>query len=345
MKNRVYGVVGIKSIMSNWNADFTGRPKTTSNGNIYGSDKAFKYPIKKMWENEGEKVLYIKSYKIDEKGNEDEKDKIQPRTLSERYEQIFAPAKLENSTSSKDVIKNLFTSIDVMNFGATFAVPKKKAAKKEKGEKEKSENEDKSKNQDISQNIGITGVVQVSQGYNKCSDAFVESQDILSPFRNPKKEEAAASSLGTKVFVDEAHYFYPFTVNPENYNEYIELIEGFKGYDKAAYLKFKKGCLVAATAFNTNSKIGCENEFALFIECKNDAKLYLPNLDQYIKFEKTQAKSVIDLTGLDFIAEAKEKIEKVEVYYNKAMVEIKSNLKEKGLKYEEMDIFNNDLVR
>ena len=25
--NRVYGVIGIKSRMSNWNADFTGRPK------------------------------------------------------------------------------------------------------------------------------------------------------------------------------------------------------------------------------------------------------------------------------------------------------------------------------
>lgn len=68
MKKRVYGVVGIKSIMSNWNADFTGRPKTISNGDIFGSDKAFKYPIKRMWQAQGEKVLYIKSYKIEKKG-------------------------------------------------------------------------------------------------------------------------------------------------------------------------------------------------------------------------------------------------------------------------------------
>ena len=34
MNNRVYGVVGIKSVLANWNADFTGRPKTTSDGNI-----------------------------------------------------------------------------------------------------------------------------------------------------------------------------------------------------------------------------------------------------------------------------------------------------------------------
>ena len=82
--NRVYGVVGIKSILANWNADFSGRPKTTTNGDIFGSDKAFKYPIKKMWEAEGDKVLYVKSYKSDSK-----KGAFQARTLGERFEQLF----------------------------------------------------------------------------------------------------------------------------------------------------------------------------------------------------------------------------------------------------------------
>ncbi|KAI0989463.1 hypothetical protein GJ496_004571 [Pomphorhynchus laevis] len=45
--------------MANWNADFTGYPKTTSDGNIFGSDKALKYPMKKMWENNGEKILLL----------------------------------------------------------------------------------------------------------------------------------------------------------------------------------------------------------------------------------------------------------------------------------------------
>ena len=60
---RVYGIIGIKAKMANWNADFTGRPKSTSNADIFGSDKALKYPMKKMWENEGKKVLFIKSWK------------------------------------------------------------------------------------------------------------------------------------------------------------------------------------------------------------------------------------------------------------------------------------------
>ena len=60
----------IRSIMANWNADFSGYPKTTSNGDIFGSDKAFKHPMKKMWKDQGDKVLYIKSLRFekDKKG-------------------------------------------------------------------------------------------------------------------------------------------------------------------------------------------------------------------------------------------------------------------------------------
>ena len=35
MDKRVYGVLGVSSIMANWNADFSGYPKTTSNGDIF----------------------------------------------------------------------------------------------------------------------------------------------------------------------------------------------------------------------------------------------------------------------------------------------------------------------
>ena len=45
MEKRVYGVIGISSVMANWNADFSGFPKTTSGGETFGSDKALKYPM------------------------------------------------------------------------------------------------------------------------------------------------------------------------------------------------------------------------------------------------------------------------------------------------------------
>lgn len=321
MNKRVYGIIGIKSIMANWNADFTGRPKTTGNGDIYGSDKALKYPMKKIWENEGKKILYIKSYKIEEdKKKKEENNKLQPRDLFERYEELFGVTEKAKS-DSKTVLKNLFSALDVMNFGATFA---------EEG-----------------QNISITGAVQIGQGFNKYIDSRIEVQDILSPFKNPKKEEAGASSLGTKIVSDEAHYFYPFSVNPNSYNDYIGLIDGFDGYTIYAYQQFKKAALFSATAFNTNSKFGCENEFSMFVECKNN-KLYLPDLAQYVGFEKCKKedeKDIINLSNLVFLNEEKiaEKIEKIEIYYNPHTIELSSNFQ--NIIIEHKNIFTQEALK
>jgi len=261
--NRVYGVIGIKAKMANWNADFTGRPKSTSNGDIFGSDKALKYPMKKMWEAEGKDILFIKSWKENKNG-------IVPNQLGERYASIFGEIDKKNTTT-KEVMTNLFRCIDVKNFGATFA---------EEG-----------------QNISITGAVQFGQGFNKFDDTNIEIQDILSPFADSTKEDAKQSTLGTKITVDEAHYFYGFSINPNNYNEYKEILgSDFNGYSKEDYEAFKKVALKSATAYSTNSKFGCENEFALFVECK-DKDTYLPDLSDYVEFD-SEARSV-DLIKLE----------------------------------------------
>ncbi|AHJ12408.1 type I CRISPR-associated protein Cas7 [Sulfurospirillum multivorans] len=288
---RVYGVIGIKAKMANWNADFTGRPKSTSNGDIFGSDKALKYPMKKMWENEGKKVLFIKSWK-------DEKGSIVPNQLGERYKLLFND--IDKKTETKEVMNNLFKAIDVKNFGATFAVE--------------------------GQNISITGAVQFGQGFNKYDDTNIEIQDILSPFTDSKAEEkgkeAKQSTLGTKITVDEAHYFYGFSINPKNYDEYKTLLGSeFQGYTEADYAEFKKVALVSATAYSTNSKFGCENEFALFLTCK-DEECYLPDLSDYIKFDSQ--KREIDLSDLEKLIEGK--YASVEVYFNPFKLSLKTSL-------------------
>lgn len=295
--NRIYGVVGIKSKLSNWNADFSGRPKTTSDGSIFGSDKAFKFPIKKMWESQGKKVLYVKSYK-DDKGN------LQARNLAERFEQLFGKS-VAQIKEKKEIVKDLFSAIDVKNFGATFAEAKN--------------------------NISITGAVQVGQGLNKYLESTTETIDILSPFTDSTKKEAQNTSIGKKIVSNEAHYFYPFSINPQNYDIYTGEIEDLEGYTKEDYEAFKQGCLVAATAYNTNSKAGCENEFALFIECKEDSKLYLANLDEYITFQKAEEKDIIDVSALLEIVtqeNIKQEIEKIELYYNPYTTQLKGNLED-----------------
>lgn len=285
--NRVYGAIGIKAKMANWNADFTGRPKSTSSGNIFGSDKALKYPMKKMWESDGKKVLFIKSWK-------DEKGSIVPKQLAERYTFLFD--EITDKTPTQDVMNNLFKAVDVKNFGATFAEKK--------------------------QNISITGAVQFGQGFNKFDDTNIEIQDILSPFADSTKEDAKQSTLGTKITVDEAHYFYGFSINPKNYDEYkILLGSDFDGYTEADYKEFKRVALVSATAYSTNSKFGCENEFALFVECK-DETCYLPDLSDYITFDSQ--KREIDLNKLEELIRGK--YENVEVYYNPYKLKLNTTL-------------------
>ena len=316
MDKRVYGVIGISSRMANWNADFTGYPKTTSSGDTFGSDKALKYPMKKMWDNQGEKVLYIKSMKLSE-GKEG--TALVPRSLKERYEYTFDVEDLKKCKNSKEVLTNLMNAIDVKNFGATFA---------EEGN-----------------NISITGAVQIGQGFNKYEDTNPEEQQILSPFRDasdkPNKktkkegeenEEAKNSTLGTKIVSNEAHYFYPFAINPSAYKEFIEM-GVTNGYSEEDYKKFKEASLVSATSFNTNSKVGCENEFALFIETDKD--LYLPNLSEYIEFEKEEDKDVIRITCDELINSLESKVKNVEIYYNPYTVKIETKMNN----YKKFNIF------
>lgn len=302
MDKRVYGVLGISSIMANWNADFTGYPKSTQNGDVYGSDKALKYPMKKMWNDEGKKVLYIKSMKFSADGS------LVPKTLKERYEEIFAVKDLKDTKESKEVLSNLMTAVDVKNFGATFA---------------------ESKN-----NFSIIGAVQFGQGFNKYEDTTAEEQQILSPFRDGSKDaekdsEAKNSTLGTKITSDEAHYFYPFVINPMAYKEFVQLGVTDE-YTEEDYQNFKRTALVSATSYATNAKEGCENEFALFVETEPD--MYLPNLTEYITFEKGDKLNTIDISEVASIINAvKDRVKSVEVYYNPYTTNLVSGIEDEKI--------------
>lgn len=331
MDKRVYGVIGISSEMANWNADFTGYPKTTSNGEVFGSDKALKYPMKKMWDENGEQVLYIKSmtlgHKIDKKTKKITDTFLVPRTLKERYEMLFQCEDLKEVKDQTEICKNLFKAIDVKNFGATFAEAEK--------------------------NISITGAVQIGQGLNKYDETETTEQQILSPFRDSKDiekkeskkksddeevEVAKNSTLGTKIVSREAHYFYPFSINPLAYKDYKAL--GFTdGYTEEDYKKFKNTALVSATSYATNAKLGCENEFALFVETEQN--LYIPNLSQYITFGKGSDKNVIAIKCGNLLNSFNNKIKNIEIYYNPYTTVIESDIK--GAKV--LNIFTQEEVK
>ena len=187
------------------------------------------------------------------------------------------------------------TAVDVKNFGATFAESVAKV------------------------NVSITGAVQFGQGFNKYAGTASEEQQILSPFRDAskdaeKEEEAKNSTLGTKITSNEAHYFYPFVINPMAYRELVKL-GVTEGYTEADYQNFKRTALVAVTSYATNAKEGCENEFAIFVETEQD--LYLPNLSEYMIFEKGDEVNTINMGDCAGILNALgDRILNIEIYYN-----------------------------
>ena len=131
-----------------------------------------------------------------------------------------------------------------------------------------------------------------------------------------------------QIVTDEAHYFYPFVINPAAYREYMEL-GVTEGYTEDDYNKFKETALVSATSYSTNAKEGCENEFAMFVE--TEPHLYLPNLTQYITFEKGENKNTIHISAGEVLATLKEQIKSIEIYYNPSTTEIADDLE--GAKY------------
>lgn len=43
---RIFGAAMIKAVNANYNADFTGQPRTLPNGVVYATDKTLKYAVK-----------------------------------------------------------------------------------------------------------------------------------------------------------------------------------------------------------------------------------------------------------------------------------------------------------
>jgi len=91
-KNRVFGCAIIKSFNSNYNADFSHQPRTLPNGIAYATDKVLKYSIRNFFNDfyNTEKIFFFRSYD----------EKMKPRTLDERYINLFGAHKT-NITSEK----------------------------------------------------------------------------------------------------------------------------------------------------------------------------------------------------------------------------------------------------
>ena len=308
-KKRVYGCAIVKAINSNYNADFSGQPRTLSDGIVYATDKAFKYSIKKYLKDayENVDVFYMKTLN----------DNLNPRSLDERYENLFGPiSKEEAKKKKKEIAKNLLSCLDVKLFGATFTSG--------------------------STSVSVHGPVQINHGINIWKDNYIYSEQITSPFRNEASNKASntdddpdtensMTTIGRQSRLEEGHYLHHFSVNPGNLDDISEIVcEGVKLND-ADIDKLKVGMRRGVTWYDSASKAGCENEMLVWVELKEGSKLVLPSFATLINLEeeKENGKCVYDFEALtNKLEDIKSSVESVEVYYNKQTCILKNLTKE-----------------
>lgn len=305
-KKRVYGCAIVKAINSNYNADFSGQPRTLPDGIVYATDKAFKYSIKKYLKDayEDVDVFYMKTLN----------DNLNPRSLDERYENLFgAIPKDKTKIKKKDVAKNLLSCLDVKLFGATFAG---------------------------CTNVSVHGPVQINHGMNIWKDNYIYTEQITSPFSNKasKKDEdtdteKSMTTIGRQSRLEEGHYLHHFSVNPGNLDDISNIVgEGVK-LSAADIEKLKVGMRRGITWYDSASKAGCENEMLVWVELKEGSKLVLPSFATLINLEeekdKDNGKCVYDFEALtNKLEDIKSSVESVEVYYNKQTCILKNLTKE-----------------
>ena len=88
------------------------------------------------------------------------------------------------------------------------------------------------------------------------------------------------------------------------------------------YALFKEAVLTAQSLFDSRSKAGCVNEFAMFVE--TELGVGFDNLTKYIRFTKNDCgKNVIDLSECSkYLNKHKDLIKGIEIYSNEETTEL-----------------------
>lgn len=295
---RIYGAAIIKAVNANYNADFSGQPRTLPNGVVYATDKALKYAVKNFLKENylNEKVFYFKRLN----------EEFIPYSLDDAFAAAFPEHKDEKE--KKIIAKDLLSCIDIRLFGATFAK--------------------KSKTNNVA--ISVHGPVQITHGVNIWHENNFYSEQIMSPFRNPNEasEDNSATTLGRQSRLHEGHYLHHFSVNPKNLEDITELAgKDAKGLSADDIAKLKEALQKGVTYYDSAAKAGCENEFLVWVKLKPESKLVLPNFTQLIimEKEKVDGKVQLDLSELKRVIEANiTEIESVEISLNQASIEVKN---------------------
>ncbi len=286
--NRVYGAAIIKSINSNYNADFSGQPRKLPNGTVYATDKALKYSVRNYWKDAlGERIFYFKSLS----------EEMSPRTLDETYNLHFGDSKEKDKAKLRlEVLGNILKCLDVRLFGGTYAGKT---------------------------NISIHGTCQITHGLNKFAENVIYSEQIMSPFRNSNEAsaESTMTTLGSQSRLQEGHYVHHFSVNPKNIEDDVIRVKG-EGLTDSDISKLKEGLRKGATYYDSAAKAGTENELLLWVQLKPESKVVLPSFVSLIDINEEKEIDLSKVSALLSEEHIKSGIEKIEIYYNKSNTKV-----------------------
>ncbi|MCD6654468.1 MAG: type I CRISPR-associated protein Cas7 [Sulfurovum sp.] len=348
-ENRVFGAVLVKAITANYNADFTGSPRTLPNGVVYATDKALKYCIRNYLKQDNKTIFYITRHK---------KENMQPLDMDETYEAIFGKYpvtiidfnktdKNGKSNIQKEIEKEDYAGYSIKEQTESILILSKENEKdivfidsddkKRKivlkniltsmdirlfGATYASQEKVKINGKEQKITFSIHGNVQITHGLNIYEENNIFSEDITSPFRNSSdsSDDSMQTTIGNQTVLEEGHYLHNFTINPRNTKELVELIDN-KGYlTNNDIEKFKEAINKGVTYLDSASKAGVENEFSIFITLDEKSKIQLPSFTTLVKIEKQNGfKRKLDLSKIKELLNEeilKEKIAKVEIFLN-----------------------------
>lgn len=347
--NRVFGAVLVKAVVANYNADFTGSPRTLPNGTVYATDKALKYCIRNYLKGANKNIVfYTTRYK---------RENMQPFDIDETYVELFGKypifvkdfnkkdkkdktniqKEVENGVyndysikeqkddylilskeDEKDIVfidsddkkrkialENIFKSIDIRLFGATYASQEKVKIN--------------GKEQKIT--FSVHGNVQITHGLNIYAENNIFTEDIVSPLRNSneKSKDSMQTTIGNQTVLEEGHYLHNFTINPKNSEELVKLIDNQGYLTTDDIIQFKEAINRGVSYLDSASKIGVENEFSIFVTLNENERIQLPSFTTLIKVEAQEDsfKRKLDLSEISMLLNEegiKDKINSVEVY-------------------------------
>ncbi len=348
-ENRVFGAVLVKSVVANYNADFTGSPRTLPNGVVYATDKALKYCIRNYLKGDSKNIVfYTTRYK---------KENMQPLDIDETYIELFGEypktindfsepvSKKDNRTKWQKYKEENFNDYEVEKESENIVFLKRNTEqvilidsddKKRKivienlfkaldirlfGATYASQEKVKINGKEQKITFSIHGNVQITHGINIYPENNIFTEDITSPFRNSneKSDDSQQTTIGNQTVLEEGHYLHNFTINPKNSEELVKLIDN-QGYLTTDDIKqFKEAINGGVSYLDSASKIGVENEFSIFVTLNDNEKIQLPSFTTLIKVEpqidsfkrKLDLIEVVTLLNEDGI---KDKIKAVEIY-------------------------------